>query len=127
MFLVLYNLDQHPLITRVHEVPGVISQHLLRQLLTELLEFHGSFHLPFLLYMPFITLQLNLIIKYNSQILDMQHRRVSILKTVLLNMEAMGEVVNTVNPLVSSRAQIPDLNRLYVQHPFVVTRTLNLH
>ena len=127
MVLVPYNLDPHPLITGVQEVPGVISQHLLRQFLTELLEVHGSFHLPFLLYTLFVTLQLRFIIGYNGQIIDMRHRWVSILETLLLNMEAMDEVVNAVNLAVNSRAQIPDLVRLYVQPPFVFTSTPTLH
>ena len=126
-FVIMHRHHPHPLITRLQEVSGLVSQHLLRQLTTELPEGHGSFHLPRFLQLPFSTLQVNVIRSNNRQSLGIKHRSVTILKTVLWNMAFLDEVANAVNLVVHNMVQIPVLVYLYVLHPFVVTSNPLIH
>ena len=106
----------HPLVTRVKVVADLVAHQILLKLLMELPEGHGYFRLPCVLQMPLRTLQLPVVISENIQIPCMQHKLVTILKTVALTISVLGEMVDSVNFVFHTKVQIPSIIYFHVPH-----------
>ena len=115
----------HPLFTRVNVVADLVAHQILLKLLVELPEGHGYFRLPCVLQMPFRTLQVPVVISENIQIPCMQHKLVTILKTVALTISVLDEMVDSVNFVFHTKVQIPSIIYLYVPHHFFLPDILS--